>query len=486
MKYCRKCGMLLEDTHVNCIRCGADVTLEENVSMYPIEVMETIEEENKRKKATGKIVAMLIALVVVLVGLVLFFLYGFDISNLQLPVSGLGSEDEYEEFEEEDFEEEEPLEEEEEEEIPEEEEEPDSEPKTFKDDNGTYYDYVTEKDAAGNIVFTALLPEDLSVREMFNDYEGYSDRYPFMFNFTASDEENDVRFTYLSPRKLWYKVSDTGKSRSNESDITHYMSYFKYDGPSSYLDQLLAQSYPGAKLELKEETDISADTLAKIEELATEKNEELFGDIGDYGHIGENTTYANMDYEFSGKVYKYEITLKDKNMLFCKYYVPSVAFNLQYANADTNDRGTLTEWYNFAIVCFETGNEDVYDDYADAFDMFIANALPTDLFMYINESYSADIKNAVESAGTLDPLDETLLAKYGSAYSGTDTLDDFDEKVMEILRSAGPLCLKGDDVAVYLPEKYKIAYFDKEKSKVFISPEEDEYPGEAYDELIEE
>ena len=91
MKYCRKCGMLLEDTHVNCIRCGADVTLEENVSMYPIEVMETIEEENKRKKATGKLVAMLIALVVVLVGLVLFFLYGFDISNLQLPVSGLGS-----------------------------------------------------------------------------------------------------------------------------------------------------------------------------------------------------------------------------------------------------------------------------------------------------------------------------------------------------------------------------------------------------------
>ena len=81
MKYCRKCGMLLEDTHVNCIRCGADVTLEENVSMYPIEVMETIEEENKRKKATGKIIAMLIALVVVLVGLVLFFLYGFDISS---------------------------------------------------------------------------------------------------------------------------------------------------------------------------------------------------------------------------------------------------------------------------------------------------------------------------------------------------------------------------------------------------------------------
>ena len=26
MKYCKKCGTLLEDTHENCIRCGADVT----------------------------------------------------------------------------------------------------------------------------------------------------------------------------------------------------------------------------------------------------------------------------------------------------------------------------------------------------------------------------------------------------------------------------------------------------------------------------
>ena len=76
MKYCKKCGMLLEDTHNTCIRCGADVTLPENVSMYPIEVMQTMEEENQRKKATGKIVAMIIALVVVLVCLVLFFLYG--------------------------------------------------------------------------------------------------------------------------------------------------------------------------------------------------------------------------------------------------------------------------------------------------------------------------------------------------------------------------------------------------------------------------
>ncbi|MBO4903839.1 MAG: zinc ribbon domain-containing protein [Lachnospiraceae bacterium] len=486
MKYCRKCGTLLEDTQVTCIRCGADVTLEENVSMYPIEVMETIEEENKNKKAKGRIVAMLIGLVAVLVGLVLFFLYGFDISNLQLPVSGLGSQEEdYEEFEEEEIEDEEIEDEEIEDEVePEEEEDTETENRTVKDDNGVYYDYVSETDDAGNVVFTAIVPEDLTVREMYKDYEGYSDRYPFMLNYTASDEENDVRFTYLSPRKLWYKISETGKSRSNESDITHYMSYFKYDGPKSYLDQLLEQSYPGAKFEIKNEYDISEEAVTKLEELAEAKSQELFGDIGDYGHIGENTTYANMDHEFSAKVYQYEITLKDKNMLFCKYYVPSVAFNIMYANGDTNDRGTLTEWYNFAIVCFETGNEDVFDDYSDAFDVFAANALPTELFMYINESYSNDIKRAVESGEAVEPLDSSVLSRYGSAYSSSDTLDDFDSAVMDVLRSAGKQGVEGEDISVYLPEKYNIAFFDKEKKKVFMSPDEEEYPGESYEELM--
>ena len=32
MKYCKKCGMLLEDTFEHCIRCGMDVTIPENVT----------------------------------------------------------------------------------------------------------------------------------------------------------------------------------------------------------------------------------------------------------------------------------------------------------------------------------------------------------------------------------------------------------------------------------------------------------------------
>ena len=487
MKYCKNCGMLLEDTHEHCIRCGTDVTLPENVSMYPIEVMETIEEENQRKKATGKIVAMIIGLVVVLAGLIIFFLFGMGGADLmmQAALNATGASEPAMEFEEEEFAEE-VYEPEEAEEPEEPEPTPAPSDRKVKDDEGKYYDYVTEKDDAGNVVFTAVVPQELKNRDFYNNYEECDDRYPYTVNFTACTEENDVRFTYLSPRKLWYKISETGKSRSDERDITHYMSYFKYDGPRSYLEPLLAQSYPGAKFEMIEEYDVSDLAVSRLESLAKEKNKELFGDIGNYAHIGENTTYANMDYEFSAKVYKYEITLKDKDMLFCKYYVPSMAHNLTYADTDKNDRGTVTEWYNFAIICFETGNEDDYDDYEEDFNLFIANALPTKLFMYINETYAKDIKKAVEDNTSADPLDQAMLSKIAGQYSPSVQLDDFDEKVMGILTAASPVAFTGDDCAVYTNDSINVAFLDKENGKVFISKAEDEYPGDSYEELTKQ
>lgn len=498
--------MLLEDTHVHCIRCGADVTIAENVSMYPIEVMQTLEEENKRKKASGKIVAMIIGLVIVLVGLIIFFVSGAG-ASLKMPEKTEEPKEEAavetKKADAEPKEEEKPVEEEN--------KEPEKKPsnRAVKDEKGMYFDYVSETDDGGNVIFTAIVPEDLTEREFYKDYEGYCDRYPFTVNFTASTKENDVRFTYLSPRRLWYKESETGKSRVDERDITHYRSYCKYEDAKSYLEPLLNQSYPGAKLELKNEYDLSDTVTAKLEELAKAKNKELFGDIGDYGYIGEGTTYANMDYEFSAKVYEYEITLKDKNMLFCKYYVPSMAHKLTYAGASSNDRGNLTEWYNFEIVCFETGNEDGFEDYGELFDVFIANALPTDLFMFINESYSKEIvkgvldyekyraeynKDVEEGAELptdkapegIPALDETLLKKYGSEFKSNAKLDDFDEKVLGILRATGSKCFKNGDAVVYTLGDEKVAFFDKAANKVFVSSEKDEYPGDSFDELTED
>ncbi len=476
--------MLLEDTHVNCIRCGADMTKPENVSMYPIEVMETLEMENERKKASGKIVAMIIGLVAILVGLVIFFMNGFGGMGLPVPQTGIDEADSVSDIADAKAQDEAYAEEagitDETTPTP----EPTPEPsREVKDGKGTYYDYVTEADEAGNVILTTLLPKELSVRELYTDYEVYDDRYPFSVNFTASDEDNAVRFTYLSPKRLWYKVSETGKGRSDEMDMTNYMTYFKYDGDKSYLEPLLKQSYPGAKLEIVNEYDISPMAVSRIEELAKAKNKELFGDIGDYARIGENTTYANMDYESSAKVYEYEITLKDKNILYCKYYIPSMALNLMYANSDSNDRGNITEWYNLAILCLETGNIDDYDDYSEAFDIFIANTIPTDMFMYISESYGKEILKAVEEGTSADPLDKVKLAKYGSEYSAGYEPDEFDAGVLGVLRATTGTSFSGGDVTLYAGKGCKVAYLDKAAGRVFFSPAEDEYPGDEYEEL---
>ena len=488
MKYCRKCGMLLEDTHVNCIRCGADVTKAENVSMYPIEVMETLEQESQRKKASGKIVAMIIGLVAILVGLVILFMNGFGGSGLTMPNTGikpktgntrtaksdpLAKDEAAGEAEPTDAPTPTPT------------PEPTATPpaREVKDSKGTYYDYLTETDEAGNVILTTVIPKELTQRDLYTDYEVYCDRYPVSVNFTASDEDNAVRFTYLSPKRLWYKVSETGKGRSDEIDMTNYMTYFKYDGDKSYLEPLLKQSYPGAKFEIVNEYDASPKTVSRIEELAKAKNKELFGDIGDYAHIGENTTYANMDYESSARVYEYEITLKDKNVLYCKYYIPSMALNLMYANSDSNDRGNLTEWYNLAILCFESGNIDDYDDYSEAFDIFVANTLPTDLFMYISESYGKEIRKGIEEGIPIDPLDKVKLAKYGNEYSAGVKLDEFDTGVLGVLRSAGDVAFSGANDTLYSTKSNKVAFLDKEAGRVFFSPEEDEYPGDEYEEL---
>jgi hypothetical protein len=266
-------------------------------------------------------------------------------------------------------------------------------------------------------------------------------------------------------------------------DMTNYMTYFKYDGDKSYLEPLLKQSYPGAKFEIVNEYDVSKKAVSKIEELAKTKNKELFGDIGDYAHIGENTTYANMDYESSAKVYEYEITLKDKNILYCKYYIPSMALNLMYANSDSNDRGNLTEWYNLGILCLEAGNIDDYDDYGEAFDIFVANTLPTDLFMYISESYGKEIRKGVEEGIPVDPLDKVKLAKYGNDYSAGVELDEFDTGVLEVLKSAGAVTFSGINDTLYSTKSNKVAFIDKAAGRVFFSPEEDEYPGDEYEEL---
>ena len=103
--------------------------------------------------------------------------------------------------------------------------------------------------------------------------------------------------------------------------------------------------------------------------------------------------------------------------------------------------------------------------------------------MFINESYSAEIIKAVAEEGSPDPLDKSKLEKYGSLYKPDTKLDDFDTKVMEILSSPGKVEFKGENIAVYSSDKNKAAFFDKDKNKVYLTPADNEYPGDSFEEL---
>ena len=57
---------------------------------------------------------------------------------------------------------------------------------------------------------------------------------------------------------------------------------------------------------------------------------------------------------------------------------------------------------------------------------------------------------------------------------------------MEILRSAGGVRFKGNDITVYSGSKFKVGFYDKESNKVFLGLEEDQYPGDSFEELTKE
>lgn len=511
MKYCKNCGMLLEDTHGTCIRCGTDVTDKKNVSKYPIKVQETMDAVSEQRKKTGKIVALIIGLVIVLAGIVAGCLYAMSNGMLDFEMTSR-EEDIEEDYYEEDFEEdyEESLDEEideftEEESAPEEEEtieeaaesepekpvaEESDEPKTsdvtgekaIKDDAGKYYNIVNEYDDAENLIFTAIIPEDLTLKDFYLDYGVYSTVFPMGMNFAAYNEDNSVRFTYLSPKHFWYKKSETGKSHDDAADVTKYMTYCKYESPTSYLDMLIKKNYPGAKAEIINEYDFNDSVSLRIDKFASKKSKELFSDIGDYAGIGDDTKYTNMDYSASAKVYEYEVTLKDKSVLRCKYFIPAMANNLMYACNSANDRGTVTEWYNFGIACFETGNDDLYDQYCDDFDIFAANAFPTGSYMYALQTYAEEIVADIHQDRTVPDMTKMMLKGYAVDYARGEKLEDFYSDVLEMLMSVGEKRFSFGKYSIYTMDDAEVVFVDKDGGKLFVSPLKDEYPGENFTE----
>ena len=474
MKYCKKCGMLLEDTHDRCIKCGADVSIAANVSLYPPEIEKNIASEKAKKKSRTKMVVLLIVIFVVLIVLVGAVVWKLSTGGLNVAAdknSKVMSTKEVEPT---------PAATP----VPTPIEEP-AEDKTVKDDAGSYYNCRVYTDEAGNPVFNAIYPEDLTETDFTIDKERYSDRFCTLMSFVATDEENTIRFTYMSPQQMWYKKSDKGKTRKNERDPQYYMSFYTFEDAKTYLDVLIKESYPKArKIECTGERELPEELTGKLQDFVKSRSSYfLKGSIGDYAHIAEDTEYASMGSSYSAKLYDYQITDKDKEIMYCTFYIPVMSNDLYYASEMANDMGTITEWYIPCICGLEAGNEMFYEDNKEAFELFCANATPTREFFYLCSSYRNDILAAIEAGEDPVPPETDKLKTYGAQYTDSAELDEIYTSIYDFLNSYGAKSVSNSDIAINLPDGIAISYYDKTGGKLFVSPDESEYPGSSYEEL---
>lgn len=472
MKYCKNCGMLLEDTSDICIGCGLDMTNPDNVSLYPPNMqkkMEAEKKEDKTRKRTIVAIIVVFALLIALVVAIIFF--------VSPAIQAMNSVDD-EEYLEDEWPEDEEVQEE-----PFEAEESTPDNRVVKDDEGLYYSRATLTDDGGNVIFNGLYPEDFQVTTQTVDYTLYSNRFPGRVVFSVGNADDTVHFTYMSPQQFWNKKSENKETRKNERDITYYMSFLSYDGAQGYAEALLKSSYSDAKkMTLVESKEVGLRTSEAITTLADSFKRQMTGISADYAHIGDDTTFAVMESESSAMEYRYEIVTKDNNTLFIQIYVPVIANNLYYASDHSNDRGTMIEWIVLGVYCYETGNEDLFDDFEPAFNVFMNNCSVNRTFFGIMQQYGEEIDRTVLQREEPAPLDAAKLAQYGLGVG----LNDFNSELynfVAIRPDQKQFCI--GDYIINVDNSIQVAFLDPDKNKVFVSPAGDEYPGSGFEDMYE-
>ena len=469
MKYCKKCGTLLEDTIEVCIGCGTDVSDPENVSKYPPYLEKKLEAEKKQNKTRTTTIIAIIVVFVLLLALVCLILF-------MAPRNSAKTEPAPAEQTVEEVPEEEPIEEA----IVEEEVAP--EDRNVKDDQGSYYSVATLNDEGGNTIFTGLYPEDFNVTELSVDYTFCSNRLPGYVTFIADDADNTVRFIYFSPQHFWNKQSENRKSFTDGQDPIFQMTFATYDEGATYVENLIKKSYPDAKrVELMETWDARDEVQEQLSEIAKAFKKQINTHV-DYAHIGSDTAYAPTNSESIARFYRYEVQTKDKSTLFLQFYVPLICNKLIYSSDERNDRGTMIEWMSLGVYGMVAGNEDLYDDYAPAFEMFMDNCDVNKTFYRILEQRCEDLKKTIEAEEEPPVMDAELLGKYKSGTSSDMT--EFDTMLYVFTtRRGGDQIFILDDTIFCGPSDTKVAFVNREKQKVFLSPAEDEYPGSGYEDM---
>ncbi|MCR5267423.1 MAG: hypothetical protein K6E16_02780 [Lachnospiraceae bacterium] len=475
MKYCKKCGMLLEDTIDICIGCGTDVTDPDNVSKYPPQMEKKLEAEKKQNKMRTTTIIAIIVVFVLLISLVVLIIFMAPRVGESDPEPGFDEK----------VEQEGPVPEEPEDAQQEvtaaepEEEEPD---RDIKDDEGSYYARSVLMDDGGNLIFTGLYPEDFSVTQLSVDYAFCSNRLPGYVTFIADDADNSVRFIYFSPQHFWNKVSDNRKSLKDGEDPIFQMTFAEYDDGKTYIENLIKASYPKAKkIEQVDSWEADDEVKAQLTEISKAFKKQI-NTHTDYAHLGEDTEYAPMNAEAKALFYRYEVLIEDKTTLFMQFYIPLIANNIIYSSESRNDHGTVIEWMCLGVYGMTAGNEDLYDDFQPAFKVFMDNCNVNQPFYHVLEQRSHDLERTIAATQEAEEVTASKLTSYGQ---GSDQpLSDFDHMlyVFTTMRGGDKIFMLGNDV-VSAPEDTAVAYLNHEKERVFLSPAADEYPGKGYEDM---
>ncbi|MCR4684957.1 MAG: hypothetical protein K5649_05760 [Lachnospiraceae bacterium] len=480
MKYCKKCGMLLEDTVDICIGCGTDVTDPDNVSKYPPNMEKKIEAEKKQNKMNTTTIIAIIVVFVLLISLIILIVF------MSPRVGGRNSRDR---LKAQTTEETPQTAEVTEEPAPEEvitEEEPVTEEvidRNVKDEQGSYYVRSVLLDEGGNLIFTGLYPEDFVQTQLSVDYSFCSNRLPGYVTFIADDPENSVRFIYFSPQHFWNKVSDNRSSLKDGEDPLFQMTFGTYDDGKTYIEKLIKTSYPKAKkIEMVESWEAGDEIKEQLSEIAKAFKKQINTHV-DYAHLGEDTEYAPMNSEAKALFYRYEVLIEDKTTLFMQFYVPMIANNIVYSTESRNDHGTMIEWMCLGVYGMAAGNEDLYDDYQPAFQVFMDNCNVNQTFYHVLEQRCKDLEKTIQAEEEAEDVTAAKLGEYGK--DSDAELSDFDRMlyVFTTMRGGDKIFKLGDTI-VNGPADTSVAFLNREKERVFISPAEDEFPGSGYEDMV--
>lgn len=517
MKYCAKCGMLLEDTHETCIRCGSDVTQKGSYSLLPPNLEKSIENERETAKKRTLIIILISLVALALIGLLCFLIVSFKKGTFSVPTPdkndvGVESVETGAEGPQKDGGKVAVKSEEKESEgsVAKADETKADEPAIVHDDAavisiekpkkeevkqevkeeyraiGSYYRYEAFRDSGENIVISCVYPESFTGATMLVDNGMVSDVYPQQITLRCGNSDGSVNYIYMSPTQYWDKQSETKakESRNNERDTSFFMTYLSYDEAPGYIQYILDQTYPDAQRIALIDTQPGRDSVTNALKSASAQRTAALGNINwDYAHIGDGTNYAAMESSFSCQVYKYEITTRKGNKMLCKFIVPIMANNVAYANKYFDDKGTVTEWYVLGLYALEAGDEELYEENEKDFDIFVANCIPKRVFFHTNEAYGAEIDKAMKEGDYLDELTAEKLKIYGGSYNANSALSSLDEAVCKILKSFSDKSFTADGIQINAMSDAKVGFFSKTSGKVFLSPDETADPGMGYSKL---